>query len=275
MGKTSNRNNKSRYVNPSDKLVSILTPTYNRPAWLSLTLQSLIAQTYQNWECLVVNDAGEDVEFVIKELNDDRIKYYVNPVNLDLAGSRNVALSHASGDFNIMLDDDDGLMPECIEFRLWRAKKLSAEIVYSRVLQCYYEKRQDEYAYLGEKIYWDSPYDPDLILLQNVAPCNGIMFSRKAQEAGGLFSTEFKTGEDWEHSISMSRHYPFFETKIIDAYCSFRTSNEQMTGTRNFGADIVKIFKKWRHTAKNLEWVTEHKNEMLRKMKINPNDYGL
>lgn len=258
-----------------EDLVSILTPTYNRPDWIQLTLKSLQAQTYKNWECIVVNDAGADISNVIEKFNDPRIKYFQNEKNLDLAGTRNVATSKSSGDWFIMLDDDDQLFPEAIEFRLWRAHKLNAEIVYSRVLQCFYEKRQNQYAYIGEKLYWDSIYDPDLILIQNVAPCNGIMYSRKAQEAGGLFDTELKAGEDWSHSIAMSRTYPFFETKIIDCQCSFRTDNNQMTGTRNFAIDQAKIYKRWRHTAKNLEMVIKHQNDMLKSRGINPEDYGL
>jgi glycosyltransferase involved in cell wall biosynthesis len=256
-------------------LVSILTPTHNRPDWLQLTLQSLVAQTYANWECVVVNDAGIDVQNVIDSFHDNRIKYYTNPVNLDLSGTRNVATEKATGDWFIMLDDDDQLFPEAIEFRLWRAHKLNAEIVYSRVLQCYYEKKNNVYQYIGEKIYWDSPYDPDLILLQNVAPCNGIMYSRKAQEAGGLFDTELKAGEDWSHSIAMSRHYPFFETKIIDCQCSFRTDNNQMTGSRNFAIDQAKIYKRWRSTANKLDWVIENQNKSLLARGINPEDFGL
>lgn len=256
-------------------LVSILTPTYNRPDWLKLTLKSLIDQTYTNWECLLVNDAGISVQNVVDEFNDPRIKYFENPINLDLSGTRNVATSKASGDWFIMLDDDDQLFPEAIEFRLWRAHKLNAEIVYSRVLQNYYEKTPEGYKYIGEKLYWDSPYNEDLILVQNVAPCNGIMYSRKAQEAGGLFDTELKAGEDWSHSIAMSRHYPFFETKIIDCQCSFRTDNNQMTGSRNFAIGQAKIYKRWRYAAKDLIWVTTHQNQMLKQRGINPEDYDL
>ena len=101
------------------------------------------------------------------------------------------------------------------------------------------------------------------------------MYSRKAQEAGGLFDTELKSGEDWSHSIAMSRKYPFFETKIIDCSCSCRTDNNQMTGSRNFALDQAKIYKKWRHTAKNLEWVIENQNRMLKQRGISPEEYGL
>jgi glycosyltransferase involved in cell wall biosynthesis len=262
-------------VNLAEPPISILTPTFNRPDWLKLTLQSLINQTYSNWECLVQNDAGKDVKYVIDSFHDPRIKYASNSQNLDLAGTRNEAIKRSSGNFLIMLDDDDGLMPECLEFRLWRARKLNAEIVYSRVLQCFYEKQENEYKYLGEKLYWDCSYDKDLILIQNISPCNGIMFSRKAQEAGGWFDTSLKTGEDWDHSIAMSRHYPFFETKIIDCYCSYRTNNDQMTGSRDFAKDQAKIYKKWRNTAINKNWIIQEQNKMLKLREINPEDYGL
>ena len=73
----------------------------------------------------------------------------------------------------------------------------------------------------------------------------------------------------------MSRTYSFFETKIIDCACSFRTDGNQMTGTRNFAIDQAKIYKRWRHTAKNMEWVIEHQNSMLKRRGIEPDDYGL
>lgn len=256
-------------------LVSVITPTYNRPDWLRLTLTSLIDQTYKNWECIVVNDAGQSVADVIKEYNDPRIRYYENENNMDLAATRNVATDKAYGSWFIMLDDDDILFPEAIEFRMWRAKKLNAQIVYSRVLRNFYEKQENTYRHVGERLYWDCPYQEDLILIQNVAPCNGIMYSRKAQEAGGQFDPELKTGEDWSHSIAMSRMYPFYETKLIDCACSYRTDNDQMTGKRDFSVDIVKIYKKWRHTAKNLDWVIENQNRVLLSRNINPADYGL
>jgi len=228
----------------STPLVSILTPTYNRPEWLPLTLQSLVNQTYENWECIVVNDAGSDVSHVVEGFKDKRIKYYENEVNLDLAGTRNVAMEKSSGDWFIMLDDDDQLFPEAIEFRLWRAKKLNADVVYSRVLQCFYNLENNSYRYAGEKLYWDMSFNRDRILVYNIAPCNGIMWSRKSQENSDLFDTSLKTGEDWNHSISLSRNYDFYETKIIDCQCSFRTDQRQMTGSRDFNVDIVKIFRK-------------------------------
>jgi len=265
----------TKYINISNPLISIITPTYNRPDWLTLTLQSLVKQTYPYWECWVINDAGVSVKHVINELNDHRIKYYENSVNLDLAGSRNVAMKRIQGDWVITLDDDDGIYPDTLDFRLWRAKKLNADIVYSRVLQNFYEKTKNGYRFIGEKLYWDCSFNPDLLLVQNICPGNAIMATRTAYESGGIYDTELKTGEDFDHNISMSRHYSFFETKIIDCYCSYRTDATQMSGSRDFITDTIKIFKKWRHTAINLQWVIENQNNILKKQGINPADYGL
>jgi glycosyltransferase involved in cell wall biosynthesis len=271
-----NRNNKTRYINSNNDLVSILTPTHNRPDWLQFTLQSLITQTYENWECILVNDAGISVQNVVDNFNDKRIKYFENSINLDLAGTRNVALSKASGDWFIMLDDDDQLYADAIEFRMWRAKKLNAEVVYGRALQNFYEKQGNGYRYVGEKLYWDSPFQHDLILVQNTCPCNCLMWSRDIQEKAGLFDTSLKTSEDWAHSVEMSRYADFYETKIIDCQCSYRTDLSQMTGSRTGYTDhLPYLFKKWRTYATDLDWVITNQNNALRAKGLKPEEYGL
>jgi glycosyltransferase involved in cell wall biosynthesis len=259
-----------------DSLVTILTPTYNRPDWLRLTLQSLINQTYPYWECICVNDAGKDVNYVIDEFKDNRIKYYTNDKNLDLAGTRNIALEKSSGDYFVMLDDDDILYNETLEFRMNRINKLNADVIYSRALRVFYEKVPQGYIVKGNSLYWDSPFDHDLILIQNTCPCNCLMWSRKAQEKAGLFDTSLTTSEDWAHSVEMSRYFDFYETKIIDCECSYRLDNSQMTGSRQGYTDhLPYLYSKWRKYAKNINWVKEHQNESLKARGLNPSDYGL
>lgn len=267
-------NRRNRYKN--DPLVSVITPTWNRRGWLPLTLQSLIKQTYHNWECILINDAGEDVEDIVKKFNDPRIKYFVNEKNLDLAGTRNVGLGKYSGEYGILLDDDDQLYPECIEFRMSRIKKLGVDVVYSRVLQVFYKNVENRYQYAGDKVYWRSNFDKDLLLIQNVSPCNGILWSRKAQESAGEFDVSLTTSEDWSWWVEMSRKYDFHESYCIDSECSYRMDSSQMSGTRTgFTDHLPYLYKKWRKYAKNLEFVSFHQNEGLKARGLNPSDYGL
>jgi glycosyltransferase involved in cell wall biosynthesis len=259
-----------------NNLISILVPTFNRKWLLPRTINSLITQSYQNIEIVVINDAGEDVQEVIDHYNDKRIKYYQNEKNLGLAGTRNVALNKCTGDYICLLDDDDIYLPFTIEFRLYMMKKLNAEIVYSRALLDHWEKVENGYRSIGKNLYWDSVFEKDLILIQNIAPCCCPLFSRKAWEKSNYwFDETMTTTEDHDFLIALSRNYDFHELKLVDCECTKRTDNTQMTGSLNFVPNWIKTFKRWRHTAKNLEYVTNAQNEILRRVGYKPEEYGL
>lgn len=100
-------------------LVSIITPTYNCARFLKETIQSVLNQTYQNWEMLIVDDCSTDnSEEVIKSFNDYRIKYFCNEKNSGAAVSRNRALREAKGRWIAFLDSDDLWMPEKLEHQI-------------------------------------------------------------------------------------------------------------------------------------------------------------
>jgi len=257
-------------------LVSILVPTYQRRNFLPIALNSLVNQSHRNIEIIVVNDAGCDVQDIIDGYKDKRIKYFVNEKNLDLAGTRNVALRHSTGDYICLLDDDDWYLPYTLEFRLYMMEKLQADVTYSRALKVILEAKENRYQIIQNVLYWDSPFDKDLILVQNIAPCNCVLFSRQAQEKAGYFDETLKTSEDWAMWVEMSRYYDFHELKFIDCECSFRVDNSQMTGTRTGYTDhLPYLYGKWRKYAKDINWVTEHQNNSLIARKLNPKDFGL
>ena len=98
-------------------LVSIITPSYNTAEYLSDTIQSVLAQTYADWEMIIVDDCSTDntEEIVDKFLSDTRIRYYKNEKNCGAAVSRNCALKMARGKWIAFLDSDDLWMPEKLE----------------------------------------------------------------------------------------------------------------------------------------------------------------
>jgi glycosyltransferase involved in cell wall biosynthesis len=266
----------TKFVNLANPLVGILTPTFNRPGWLQMAIQSVVAQTYPNWEQLVVNDHGMDVQQIVDSFNDPRIKYFTNDQNYDLAKTRNIAISKSNADYFVMLDDDDILYESALEFRLNLIKKFKVEVAYTRALRVFYERKNDRYVPAGNSLYWDSSFDHNLILVQNTCPCNCLLFSRKAHEKAGDFDETLTTSEDWAHSVEMSRYFDFKESKVIDCQCSFRTDNTQMTGSRTGYTDhLPYLFKKWRAYATNPEWVVEAQNQALRNRGLDPAQYGL
>ena len=104
-------------------LVSIIMATYNRAHFIVETLQSIQNQTYQNWECLIINDGGTDntLEVITPILvKDNRFQYLKRPNNYrkGLPGCRNYGLDIAKGDYIIFFDDDDMVHPQNIEICL-------------------------------------------------------------------------------------------------------------------------------------------------------------
>lgn len=273
---------RNRYPKKENPLVSVLVPTYNRKWLLPRTLESLLTQTYKNIEVILVNDAGEDVQDIVNKFNDPRIRYFQNEKNKDLAGTRNVALSMSTGEYICLLDDDDIHLLYTLEFRMYMMKKLDADVVYTRALQDVWEKRSfnggEGYVSIHKQLYWDSPFNKDLILIQNVAPCCCPLFSRKAWEESGRywFDETLTTSEDWDFWVHLSRKFYFHELKLVDCECSIRKDNTQMTGSRKGYTDhLPYLYKKWRPYAENVDWVTEHQNNSLKTRGLNPEDYGL
>lgn len=108
-------------MNKVEELVSIVMPTYKCGRFIGKSIESVQAQTYQNWELIVVDDCSGD-DTVDKVLgfkkNDDRISIYQNSLNSGAAVTRNTALRHAKGRWIAFLDSDD----------LWESTKLEKQI---------------------------------------------------------------------------------------------------------------------------------------------------
>lgn len=105
----------------TDPLVSIIIPTYNRASIIEPTLNSVLAQTYPHWECLVVDDFSTDnTEEVLGRYaqQDARFKYLLNQRKKGGNGARNTGLLNAAGEWLIFLDSDDLLLPHCLKQRV-------------------------------------------------------------------------------------------------------------------------------------------------------------
>lgn len=100
-------------------VVSIIMPCFNSEATLPLALSSLIAQTYDHWECIVVDDGSTDNTGSLVELvKDSRIKYLRFADNRGRGAARAKAIDMAGGDYVAMLDADDWIYPWKIEHQL-------------------------------------------------------------------------------------------------------------------------------------------------------------
>ena len=100
----------------SSPLVSVVIPSYNQAEFLPATIHSVLNQTYQNFEIIVVNDASPDnTDEVMKQFADPRIKYIVHETNRRLPAARNTGMRASQGEIIALLDADDLFHPEKLE----------------------------------------------------------------------------------------------------------------------------------------------------------------
>lgn len=102
-------------------LVSIIMPSYNTGRFIEETIRSVLVQTYENWELIIVDDCStDDTDAVVATFTDPRIHYLKNEKNSGAAVSRNWALREANGRWIAFLDSDD----------LWHPEKLEKQIAF-------------------------------------------------------------------------------------------------------------------------------------------------
>lgn len=113
----------------TNNLISIVTPNYNCVHFIAQTIESVLAQTYKNWEMLIVDDCSTDCSYEVAleyAEKDSRIKVIRNEKNCGAAISRNKAIELAQGEFIAFLDSDD----------LWMPDKLEKQITFMRDNDC-------------------------------------------------------------------------------------------------------------------------------------------
>jgi glycosyltransferase involved in cell wall biosynthesis len=109
--------------------VSIIIPTYNRSRLLARAVKSVLNQTYQNFELIIVDDASTDnTEEVVGSFNDERIKYVRHEKNKGEAVARNTGIKAARGEYIASHDSDDEWLHEKLAKRIRAFENCSPEI---------------------------------------------------------------------------------------------------------------------------------------------------
>ncbi len=159
-------------------LVSIITPCYNSAATIAQTIESVIAQTYGNWEMIIADDCSTDntAEIINRySKQDQRITYLRTDCP---SGSptlpRNMALKKANGDYIAMLDSDDAWMPNKLQEQITFALTNNYGFVYSN-----YEKMNEEGVRNNRIITLRPTSTYNDILKSNSIPCLTVLIKRQ------------------------------------------------------------------------------------------------
>lgn len=171
----------------SHPLVSVVMPAYNAGKYIGDAIRSVQAQTYENWELLVIDDCSADhtVEIIQALANeDDRIRLIRNSQNSGTAQTRNHGLELSAGEWVALLDSDDVWHSEKLEKQLAVALRTNADIVY-----CSYSLMDDRSHHLSDFVIPETTSYRDM-LKENVIGCSTVLM-RRAILTGRRFSAEY------------------------------------------------------------------------------------
>ena len=230
-------------------LVSIITPTYNRPDMLVRAVKSVLAQTYQNLEIIVVNDAGSPVEQALAELNDTRISYIRLGKNVERSAVRNLGILAAQGTYIAYLDDDDIYYPDHIETLVTALQKYSQEAAYTNAYRAVQDKKEGVYVTVDRQLHYAQDYSIEKMAIDNLFPNLCVMHTKKCLEKVGYFDEGLTVLEDWDLWIRIGAEFGFLHISKVTAEYSFRSDSTNTTTKRamQFVAIREHIFKKYRY----------------------------
>lgn len=212
---------------------SITIPAY-KAAFLHECIASILAQTYPDFELIIVNDASpEDLDAVVNQFTDSRIRYYKNEKNcgmVDVVDNWNICLSYAKGDYIICMGDDDLLAPTCLaEYNLLMDKFPDLAIYHGRVKII--NEHSEVIGYQEPRPAFESVYSMIYYRLQGRRQFIGDFLFKTStlRENGGFYKFPLAWGSDevstyiaaTEHGIANSDS-PIFAYRISSLTISNR-----------------------------------------------------
>ncbi|WP_374724691.1 glycosyltransferase family 2 protein [Calidifontibacillus erzurumensis] len=159
-----------------DNLVSVITPSYNSERFIKDTIESVLAQTYQNWEMIIVDDCSTDgtVRLIRKyQRMDRRIKLFRLKQNSGPAVARNLAIGQARGRYIAFLDSDDQWLPNKLAEQLQFMKENQIAFSYTQYRNMNESGKPGSVVSIPDQVTYED------LLKHNVIGCLTVMLDRK------------------------------------------------------------------------------------------------
>ena len=219
------------------ELVSIVLPTYNGAKYLRQSIDSCLAQTYQNIELIVVDDCStDDTPDIIKSYADSRIRYIRHAQNKKLPLSLNTGFSYATGKYLTWTSDDNYYIPKAIETLVAAfSTNVAVDFVYS------------DYFNINEldEITPVTVGAPEKLIFYNSIGAS-FLYKRTIYESLGGFDKEYFLCEDYEYWVRIYLSHFRFHRVSARLYYYRRHSNSLtgLTGAKTMQATELKIINK-------------------------------
>lgn len=181
----------------SNILISVIVPSYNQGPYLDECLNSVLNQSFQYWECIVINDGSTDntESVALKWTKTDSRFKYIKQENKGVCAARNIAVQQSIGKYLLCLDGDDKISENFLS-ELLKSMQKDEQIKVAAGRTLFFGERKGE-------LLMDDPFDMENLLAINQITVTSLIKREDFDRVGG-FSINMKKGlEDWDFWIKM------------------------------------------------------------------------
>lgn len=183
-------------------IVSVIIPTYNRLSTISRSIESALAQTFHDFEIIVVDDGSTDqTREIVRGIDDNRVRLICHDCNLGAAAARNTGMQAATGKYIAWLDSDDEWLREKLELQVGAFKHAAPD---QKACYTAYERIEQN----GSRIYTPQFADyKKLFLGCDQAPGSTLLFDGTLLNEIGYIDTSLRRYEDWDWLLRYCSKY--------------------------------------------------------------------
>lgn len=215
-------------------LISVIMPVHNRKNIVMNSIESVLSQTYENFELIIVDDASTDgtVE-LLKEIQHEKIHTIFHERNKNCCGARNTALKESKGEYIAYLDSDNIMDKRFLEANLGVFLKYpDADCVYSA------QARYENYESPMHMLLF-GPLNKTTLLNRNYIDANVIFHKRKVLDKIDGFR-EIHTAEDWDFILKIVNHFKIYSAPFLQSkyYTSVADNRMQQMKTPSPATEI-------------------------------------
>ncbi|MGR2679973.1 glycosyltransferase family 2 protein [Chromobacterium haemolyticum] len=238
-------------LNPEHPFFSIVFTTYDRPHLAINALQSIAAQSFKDFEVILVNDGGLPQESLMEWLGSEINVTYVRQPNRGVASARNLALRLCRGQYVVYLDDDDIMYNHHLARLHHEATRHPGALVFGNAhfiteqVQCGMREEQ------GRALMACKQFDFNRLQISNYIPINALAHPLLVIDEVGGFDETLASHEDWDLLIRLSRKIPFAHFNDITVQVRRRLGNGQEFDSRTVRAwqsmkqDFMEIYSRY------------------------------
>jgi glycosyltransferase involved in cell wall biosynthesis len=200
--------------------VSVVIPTYNRHQFLGGAIASVLSQTFQDFEVIVVDDASKDeTPVMVSSLSDKRVKYVRHPANRGGSAARNTGILRSDSSYIALLDDDDEWLPHKLKMQIDLLDNTHPQvgIVYSG----YHIVDRTTGAVLGQIVPRRRGDLSKALLAENhLGGASSVLLRRECFDQVGLFDENLPSYQDYDMWIRISRvfHFEYIKDPLFRYY---------------------------------------------------------